>query len=209
MKNESWVVKNITKGPLYLPQNKIRFHKPNQERDLVFFTGKTIFQLERDPEIHKHLKEKTIETVGEIIRFDNPSVISDDAINKLRKEIENQNIASQIDELKELLKAAKEKENQEPISQPPPPPEPAPTPNIDMSEIIKTIKDNINVTINQQVGEKTSYNENDEEEEKLREEALEKLIFSKKEKITKNFEKLGKEKEIENESSGNEDLLDF
>lgn len=191
---ESWIVRNNTGGPLYLPENKLRFNKARQEKDLVFFTGKSIADLERDEEIIANFASQNIVTV-ELIK---EGQVNSEQIEKLREEIKNQDIRSEIEELKEILRNSQLNQRQDTPQQP----------VIDIDELVKKISSSVSSALPKYSDDeqKKSYSN---DEDKLREQALEKLIFDTKEKENKSFKELGKEKQVEDEAAGNEDLLEF
>lgn len=183
---EQWVVKNNTRGPVFLPKNKIHFNHPDQEKELCFTTNKTVEELERDPEINFNIEKGFIITVSKISE-------------KQQEKIENRKVVSdlsqQIDELKALL-IASQQQNQN--NQPEPK-------ELDTDKIIEAIKDNIQINVKS--SGKSEENIVSSEEEKMKEDALKELIF-RKDKSTKSFDNLGSSKEVKIEGEGNEDLLD-
>jgi hypothetical protein len=81
---------------------------------------------------------------------------------------------------------------------------------IDLTSLIDAIRNEIKTNlvvsnVSGQTGENVVLSRDDEE--KAREEAIKQLIFKGKDSSVKNFDKLGSETQVENESDGNENLL--
>lgn len=170
---DKWIVQNNVHGPLHLPRNKIRLMKFGDEIDLVSYTGKTIDQLELDPEIGRafsfnHLKEVQ---KGEIIKENQVSAL-EKKIDKLFELLSNKSNEVDLNELASKIIFAQEKnfvKNEDNLSQ--------------------------NVVLR-------------DEEERMREDALAKLISSAK-KPEQKMDSFGKnEKEVESDGDFT-DLIDL
>lgn len=186
MEEEQWIVKNNTKGPLMLPINKVNFKTSGQEKELCFHTGKTIEALEHDPEIKMNLAHQNIVTIYKS---------SEGGQN--RGSEETYYILQEIKNLKKLIEDNPQKQDA-PQAQIP----------FNTDDLIKAIKDNLVVNVTGNSSSEGDGNIVSSEEEKMKEEALRKLIFNSKKDVSKSFDGLGSEKEVINEAEGNEDLLD-
>jgi len=176
---ETWVIQNNTKTILHMPQNKIRLEPNAGKVDLVSFTGKEVKDLEHDVEIQRELTYNNIITLDKV---------------KLKKE--DHAIANKLDQLITLF-GSKEEAQQ--------------TVNMDMAnldlsaieEIIKNRLQDIEVHVDGAVKDKRA-----EEDEKMREEAITKMVEKEDHKGT-SFATLGKEREIETEEEDLTDFIDF
>jgi len=175
---EQWVVKNNTKGILLFPKNKIKFNFFGQEKELCFFTNKTVSELEKDEEVKINLAHNNIITVSKTTREE-------------KKENE---IYSQIKELKDLIINSNQKIT------------PQQSMNVDMESIAKAISKEINIKLNIVSGaENVVFLK---EEERMREDILKQFVLKNRDNSEKNIKHFGQEKKVDNESEGNEKLLE-
>lgn len=184
MSKEHWIVKSNAEGHLFLPKLGLSFKSKNNEKELCFLTGKSVADLEKDPEIISSMAANNLITVSK-------ETISED----------NENLINEINELKKMIREGRSETNTQPsIPQQP----------FDFTALINAIKTEIKTSVGSanvsgQAGENIVLS--DDSEEKAREEAIKQLIFKGKDTSVKNFDKLGSETQVENESDGNENLL--
>lgn len=164
---EKWIVKNNSGTMLNLPKCGIFFKKADEVLDLVNHTGRTVSDLENDPELRKNFSYNNILTI-EKVKF-TPEAISDSE--------SLQTLSKKLDILTEYISKKTENNDQ-----------------IDMSKIEDIVKKGLfglssNIVLNNDT--------RNNEEEEMRQDALKKLIdnSSASEKNLENFG--SKKREIE------------
>lgn len=173
---DKWVVESKLDW-LHLPKNKLTFRKKGDLKDLVKETGKSVFDLEKDPEIQLHLAQSNL--------------IEKEKYNyyqELQSAQANSDVQSKFDALVELL------------SRPQPVSSPDLTSVIDalsakMSSLIDEKMGNIKKGDNEKSDDPVSSNDNDE---RVKEELLKEMINN----STKNIKlkNVGREQKVENEA---------
>jgi hypothetical protein len=186
---EKWVVLNNSGKILNLPKSKIVLKKKNQSIDLVAATGKPIFQLELDPEIKLHFAYNNLKTVEKVSREQSHDVkgLSDkmDALLDVITGKDDSNVTDKIDSLVEALKG-----NQ--------------NANIDVEQLASLLAATGVVSKK----DKESMTPDEQEENKMRDEAMEKLMSSTKDP-EKSMSTFGRTKVISENNDDMSDLIDF
>ena len=182
MEEDRFVVKNNIKTILILSENKIKM-TPGQVIELISRTGKSLQEIERDPEIRLNLAYKNLILID---KFDSRSVLIQGSTDTT--------LSKKIDALLELVANKETVEvREEPIA-------------IDsILDVIRTEMSKIRGRVDEN-GDSSDFSE-EEEEERMRLEALEQIVNQDK-KVDKNFDKFGKKRKDE-EVDDFSDIIDF
>jgi len=175
---EKWIVKNNRNNMLNIAKFKIKL-AAHQVIDLVSATNKTVRELELDLDIKREFSHNNIVEIEKIVPDTNS--LSLDSLTK------------QFDELKSILLENKPQQNTNIV--------------IDHEKIADSIKSSLNLSeliINEQ---KSIIENKENEDEKMREDAVMNLIFKTEDKGKKNFSSLGKEEKINDNTDIHDDIL--
>lgn len=182
---EHWIVENNSGGVLVLTidGHNIVLKRSTDRVDLVFRTGKKVADLEENQELSLH--------------FDQNNLIT---IEKQKNVTEEQSLSLKIDSLMSMLSNMPKAESNGNIT------------DQERVSIDSDLKESIAEVIREQISKMhlpgNSLSLTEKEEQRMRELALQKLVNNQK-KIDSNFNKIGKDRVIDNEADGNEDLIDI
>lgn len=188
--SEKWLVKNNTGTMFFLPKNRIKFEPPNTCRDLVAATGKTVEELERDPEISINVGEIGDHSRG-LVTVEKIKAVREEIVEKIivkEKSLDIENLENKINSLASIIEMLV----QRPVET---------STEIDEEKLAKLIQENMNITFVN--GENIVSREN----EKGIEKAIERMVSTHKKPDDKNFESLGKNIEVDDDALDNVDIL--
>jgi len=181
MEDDRFVVKNNTKTILVLSKNKIKMG-PGEVIDLISRTGKSLQELDRDPEIKLNLAYRNLVLID---KFDSRPILVQGAVDT--------DLSKKIDALMEMVSNKGTIEiREEPIA---------------IDSILEVIRLEMSKIKGRVDKEGNPVNVSKEEEE-MRLKAIKQMIKHDK-KVNKNFDKFGKERKNEEESEDFSDIIDF